>query len=41
MANVNQQVLRMHLDRKKIETTLGISSAHFDKITSQLLGKML
>lgn len=34
-----QQVERMHLDRKKIETTLDISSAHFDKITSQVLSK--
>ena len=36
---INQQVERFQFDREKIETTLDISSAHFDKITSQLLSK--
>ncbi len=38
-AMMNQQAQRMEFDRKRIETTLKISSAHFDKITSQLLSK--
>ena len=36
---INQQVERFQFDREKIEATLDISSAHFDKITSQLLSK--
>ena len=36
---INQQVERFQFDREKIKTTLDISSAHFDKITSQLLAK--
>ena len=38
-AMLNQQAMQLHFDRRKIETTLKISSAHFDKITSQLLSK--
>jgi len=36
---LNGQVAQMQYDRGKIETKLGISSAHFDKITSQLLAR--
>ena len=38
-AILNQQATQLYFDRKKIETILKISSAHFDKITSQLLSK--
>jgi hypothetical protein len=34
-----EQALQKHFDREKIESTLQISSSHFDKITSQLLAK--
>lgn len=36
---LNQQALQKHFDRELIETSLKISSSHFDKITSQLLAK--
>ncbi|MDB5280992.1 MAG: hypothetical protein JWO06_67 [Bacteroidota bacterium] len=36
---LNEQVLEDKFDRNKILTTTGISSSHFDKITSELLGK--
>ena len=36
---INRQAAQFEFDREKIETTLNISSAHFDKITSQLLSK--
>lgn len=34
-----EQAVRFEFDRKKIEKQLQLSSAHFDKITSQLLSK--
>jgi|ERR1043165_10235162 hypothetical protein len=36
---LNQQATKQDFDREKIEKTLGISSAHFDKITSQVLSR--
>lgn len=36
---INKQAERLEFDRDVIEKTLGISSAHFDKITSQLLSR--
>lgn len=38
-AMLNQQAEQQFFDREKIEKELEISSAHFDKITSQLLSK--
>lgn len=36
---LNKQIETMQYEREKIENTLSISSAHLDKITSQLLSK--
>ncbi|HLP50892.1 MAG TPA: hypothetical protein VK154_08405 [Chitinophagales bacterium] len=36
---INRQAEKQLFEREKIETALGISSAHFDKITSQLLAR--
>ncbi len=38
-AMLNHQAVQLNFDREKIEKELEISSAHFDKITSQLLSK--
>ncbi len=36
---LNQQLTKLEFEREKIESTLGISSAHLDKITSQVLSR--
>jgi len=41
MANVEPTVYVCTSTAKKIETTLGIFLAHFDKITSQLLANAM